>query len=133
MKIGPLLLLDGYLSISPEATVESIEPAAEKLFMMQANVNWWIGDLITFGEARFGDDIWQVVPHGVSPGYLDRVVAHSQKIKASDRVQGVGVSWTMHSMVMKFEPKVRRALLQKAAEEQMDTSQFSEFLKRTMK
>jgi hypothetical protein len=131
MKLGPLLLLDGYLALGPEATVEAIEPEAEKLFLMQANINWWIGDLITFGEARFGDDIWQVVPIGVSPGYIDRAVAHSQKIKASDRVPGV--SWTIHSMVMKFEPKVRRALLQKAASEQMDTSQFSEFLKRTVK
>lgn len=111
--------------------MESIEPEAQKLFLMQSSVNWWLGDLITFGEARFGDDIWQVVPERVSPGYIDRVVAHSQKIKASDRVPGV--SWTHHSMVMKFEPKVRRALLQKAAEERLDTRQFSEFLKRTVR
>lgn len=128
MQLGSLTLLDGYLILGADAEVESLEADAAKLFFMQRNINWWIGDLINFGEARWGDEIWQVVPEGTSESMIGRFVAHSKRIKPTDRVPGA--SWTMHSISAKVEPTLRRALLSHAVIEGMETDEFREYLKK---
>ena len=128
MKLGALTLMDGYLLIDADAEVESLEPEVEKLFFMQRNINWWLGDLINFGEARWGDDIWQTIPEGTSESMLGRFVAGCRKIKPTDRVPGA--SWTMHSICAKVEPTLRKALLNHGAAEGMETEEFREYIKR---
>jgi hypothetical protein len=127
VKVGPLQLMEGFLSLGPEATLESVEPAADVLFLMHRNVNWWIGDLVNFGEARWGDDIWQAIPDTVSERFIGRVVAHAKKYRPTERV--IGASWTMHSMVAKLHPDDRRRLLRQAVDERMDTVGFTELVK----
>ena len=130
MQLGSITLMDGYLLLSPDAEIETLEPEAAKLFFMQRNINWWLGDLINFGEARWGDDIWQAIPEDASETMLGRFVAHSKKIKPTDRVPGA--SWTMHSICAKIEPQLRKAVLNHAANERMDTEEFREYLKKVV-
>lgn len=131
MQLGPITLMDGYLTISPDAEVEHLEPEVERLFFIQRNINWWIGDVITFGEARWGDDIWQAIPEGASESMIRRFAAHSRIIKPLDRVPSA--SWTMHSISAKVERNLRKALLNHAVQEGMDTEEFREYLKRIVK
>jgi len=131
MKLGPLVLSDGYLAIEPSATVSDIEPAACDIFLMQRNINWWVGDLITFGEARFGDEIWQAIPEYASVSHINRTAAQTRKYKPTDRVPAA--SWTQHTMVASMGTSVRRALLVKAATDRMNTAEFTEFLKNVAK
>lgn len=128
MQIGPMTLMDGYLLLGPEADVETLESHAQKLFFMQKNINWWIGDLVNFGEARWGDELWQAIPEGVSETMIGRFVAMSRKVKPLDRVPSA--SWTMHSISAKVESNLRKALLNHAVSEGMETDEFREYLKR---
>ncbi len=131
MQLDQMTLMDGYLLIDHDAEVEYMEQDAEKLFFMQRNINWWIGDLITFGEARWGDDIWQAIPEGASESMIRRYSAQSRIIKPLDRVPSA--SWTMHSISAKVERNLRKALLNHAVQEGMDTEEFREYLKRMVK
>lgn len=132
MRLGDLTLMDGSLLIEPSATVESIESGAQKLFFFQKNAPWWIGDLIMFGEARWGDDIWQVVPEGTSEEMIGRYVAHSRKIKPSQRVPAA--TWTMHSIAAKIkDSSLRKAMLNHAVGESMNSEEFKQYVQEMTK
>lgn len=127
MKLGHLTLMDGMLLIEPEATVESIESSAQKLFFFQKNAPWWIGDLVMFGEARWGDELWQVVPEGTSEEMIGRYVAQSRKMKPSQRVPAA--TWTMHSIAAKIkDSSLRKAMLNHAVCESMNTDEFRTYV-----
>jgi hypothetical protein len=126
-----MTLSDGFLVVDADATINDIEEHVEKLFFMQRNVNWWIGDLITFGEARFGDDIWQAMPMNASHGQMTRSAAQARKYKITERVPGA--SWTQHGMVASFTPALRKAILRQAVDACMDTTEFSNYIKRLSK
>jgi hypothetical protein len=127
LQIGPLTLHDGYLTISPNATLEELEGPAEQLFLMQKNAPWWIGDFVLFGERRFGDDIYQAVPIWASESMIGRYVAHSTKYKPTSRVSAA--SWTLHSMCAKYDPLLRKALLGHAVSNGMSADEFREYLR----
>jgi hypothetical protein len=127
MQLGPLTLADGYLAIAASATIEELEGPAEKLFLMQKNAPWWIGDFMLFGERRFGDDIWQAVPPWASESMIGRYIAHSTKFKPTNRVPAA--SWTLHSMCTKYDPMLRKAMLNHAVANGLSAEDFREYLK----
>lgn len=132
MKVGPLTLADAMLLIDPDCSVEDLEWPVQNVFWMLRNANWWAGDALVFGEARFGDDIWQCVPEWMSEKQCERLMRQSSKVKPSSRV--AEVSWTHHSYVQKVSsPILQRSLLSKAATEKMDSEQFRLFVDRNCK
>lgn len=127
MKIGPLTLFDTMASMEPLCRIEDIEDAFQKIVWMNTSSPWWIGDTLVFGEARFGDDIWQIVPETYSERHLQRLMAQCRKIKPTDRV--AGLFWTHHGIVAGIkDPLLQRSLLRKAAEDRMDTRAFKQYV-----
>jgi hypothetical protein len=128
MTIGPFALLPGQLAITEQAPIEVWEENAKLLFDMQKHVPWWIGDLVVFGEARFGDDFWQIPPMDASEKMIQRFAGVSRVFKTSERLPGL--SWTHHITAMRIKsPKLRTAFLRQAEEHAMDTQQFSEWIR----
>lgn len=122
MKIGPAHFRDAALLIDP-CGIEEMEKVVGLAFWMQRNSQWWAGDAVAFGEARFGDDIWQCVPNTLSERHLQRLLGQSKKIPPSER--NPEVSWTHHSFVQKIkDPILRRSLLKQAEENGLSSDSF---------
>lgn len=126
MKFGPFTLLPGMLAVEP-SSIEEWEASVRPLFDFQRYAPWWIGDLVNFGEAQFGDDFWQVVPEDASIDMMKRYMRVAREFPVTER--NSDVSFTHHQLVISFTPKIRRALLRKAQEERMPTDEFSRFIK----
>lgn len=128
MIVGPFALLPGQLAVMKQAPIEVWEENAKLLFDMQKHVPWWIGDLVVFGEARFGDDFWQVPPESASEKMIQRFAGVSRAFKIDERVPGL--SWTHHVTAMRIKSqKLRSALLRHAESEGMDGNAFGEWLR----
>lgn len=128
MLVGPFALLPGQLAVMQHAPITEWEENAKLLFDMQKHVPWWIGDLVVFGEARFGDDFWQVPPQGASEKLIQRFAGVSRSFKTDERVPGL--SWTHHVSAMRVKsPKLRTAFLRRAEADGMDSQAFSEWLR----
>ena len=129
MKIGPFALLPARLAIVEHAPLEDWEEPIKTLFDLQRYVSFYIGDAILFGEARFGDDIWQSVPLDVSERMTMRLAGVASKIPPEDRFPTL--SWTHHVTALRIEDvKLRRALLRRAAQEGLGTEDFLDLVKR---
>jgi hypothetical protein len=126
MKVGPFLLMAGALS-AEDATIEAWEEGASQVMAMQRNVNWWIGDMVVFGEARWGDEFWQVVPMDASVSLLERCAGVSKKYPPGERFPSL--SWTHHVHALRVKDKVaRRSVLRHAEREGMDSEEFRVFI-----
>ena len=128
ITVGPFALLPSQLSIVKHAPIEEWEEAAQVVFGMQKWAPFWIGDMVLFGEARFGDEFWQVPPMDASRNSIDRFVGVTGKIKPEDRAKTL--SFTHHMTAMRIkEPSVRAALLRRAESQMMDTEEFSQLVR----
>lgn len=126
MKVGPFLLLPGALSVMP-ATIEEWEEGASQLVAMQRNVPWWLGDMVLWGEAKWGDELWQAVPLDASISLLERCAGVSKKYQPEDRFPSL--SWTHHVIALRIKDKVaRRSVLRHAEREGMDNDEFRSFI-----
>lgn len=122
MKVGPFLLLAGGLS-AEHATIENWENAAAQIVAMQRNVNWWLGDLVVYGEAKWGDDFWQCVPLDTSISLLERCAGVCRKYPHEERFPSL--SWTHHVHALRVKDKVaRRSVLRHAEREGLDGEEF---------
>ena len=126
--MNPFLRTPGALMIRHGATLEDWERHAPELFEMQRYVPWWIGDMVVYGEAQYGDDFWQAVPLGVSESMISRFAGMARKYPPGERVPGV--SWSHHAAALRIEDKMlRRSLLRKAEEENMTNSEFQAYVR----
>jgi hypothetical protein len=99
--------------------------------MMQMHASFWIGDMMRFAEAKFGDDAYQLVPECVSENAMDRVIGVSKKVPERDRQETL--SFTHHLMALRIKNEtLRRALLLRAATERLDTEQFGRVIKEAL-
>ena len=128
MKIGPFILTESGMFLDRPPVLEEWDGYTEMVFDMQRYVPWWIGDLVNYGEANFGDDVWQVVPMDVSENMVQRFASVAKKYPAEDRVPQV--SWSHHVAALSIaNKKLRQSLLKKAARDMMDGSAFRELIK----
>lgn len=121
----------GGLSIEGVPPIEDWETLGAQLFHMQRNVPWWIGDMLAFGEARFGDDIMQCLPEDVSLEMVERFASVSRKFPIGDR--NPSLSWTHHVIALRANEKLRAALLRVAERERMDTKEFTAYVNQSMR
>ena len=123
MKIGPFALLPGGLSVVEVASLEEWEKRAGLVFDMQKYVPWWLGDLVVFGEAQWGDDFWQVPPLGASEQMLMRFAGVARKYPIGER--NLSLSWTHHVIALRADEVIlRRSLLRIAESKSMTSEEF---------
>lgn len=131
MKLGPFALLPSALAITEAADIAEWELHAQTLFSMQRWVPWWLGDMVVFGEAQFGDDFWQVPPLDASEGMLDRFAGVARKYPPEERC--LSLSFTHHQMALRIKDAVlRRSLLRVAERDQLSTEDFGTLIKQTL-
>ena len=129
MNIGAFTLAPNMLVVNGIDPIADWEKSTKVVLMLQRSVNWWIGDIIVYGEQRFGDDIYQVFdPDYVSESLLERCVWMSRQYKPQDR--NPSLSWTHHKEVASFPHAVRMAILAKAAMNNWGTTEIREYAKR---
>lgn len=126
MSKKPFILIDAALLMQGIPEEEHWETIASELVRMQRHINWWLGDLVVYGEAQIGDDIYQAFPIDVSESLLSRCAAVSRAYPIDER--NPQISWTHHYLAMRLPPKVRAMALGKAELGQMDTGAFKDYL-----
>lgn len=126
MKIGPFILLRGALSIE-HSSIEDWEEGASQLVEMQKYIPWWLGDMVVFGEARYGDEFWQAVPLDASISMLERFAGVARKYSQEERNNEL--SWSHHVTALKIkDPIARRSALRHAARDAMSNEEFRCYL-----
>ncbi len=128
LKIGSFALLPGQLLFLERPTLEDMEEPVKELIDIQRHIPWWIGDLVNYGLAIHGDDLYQIFPEDCSLDMLNRYAAMAKTFPATERHSEL--SYTHHCAVAKFEPAMRRALLNKASVERWNSEQLREHIKR---
>lgn len=131
ISVGPFGLLPSELAIIEFATIEEWERHAQTVFGMQRWSPWWVGDMVKFGEARFGEEFSQVVPLDYSVASLERFANVARKIPPEDRSKSLSFQHHIISLQVK-EPAVRRALLRRAETEMLNTEEFGRLVRGTL-
>jgi hypothetical protein len=130
MKAGPFGLLPRGLVLLEPAGIEEWEEHAKTLFFMQKNIQWWMGDMVVYGERQFGDDFWQIPPEGTSEGMLKRSMVASLNTPFENRTD---LSWTHHQSALRIKDMtLRSALMRKAERDQLDTQQFNDLIRESV-
>lgn len=112
MQIGPFTLTAQGLRMSRQPTIEEWEELGKVLSSMRKMVDWWLGDMVNFGEAQRGDDIYQAFDEGVSMSLLDRARFTARAFPPGERHH---LSFTHHNIVANLDPQIRNSLLRLAA------------------
>jgi len=76
----------------------SLQGHGTRFAELQRGVNWWIGDLARYAEARWPDTWQQVFPEWVSPGLIDRCKAVA-KAYPNEEDRNPLCTWTQHMQV----------------------------------
>ncbi|MAT51541.1 MAG: hypothetical protein CMK32_10200 [Porticoccaceae bacterium] len=113
LKIGPFVLRPTQLEMEGAPEGEDWENALNFLLWIARNHPWWIGDLVTYGEARFGEAFYNnIVPDPTTADMIGRHAAIARAFKASERWPEL--SWTHHREVVRLKPIARKEVLQYA-------------------
>jgi hypothetical protein len=127
LKIGPFILLQGCLVVDGICHPEAWEEAAERMFELQRYIPWYIGDMINFGEAQWGDDVYQALPIDISEEMATRLSGVAKKYPPNERF--ASLSWTHHNLALREkDPVLRRGLLKRAVEDSMTTKEFGKYV-----
>lgn len=125
LRIGPFALTNSQLIVDGVPEVEDWEKAMEFLLWVARSHPWWIGDLITFGEARLGQDFYQAIaPDPNTADMIGRHAAVAKKVRPSERFHSL--SWTHHREVVKLPPAARKEVLQYALEKGIASGKMRE-------
>lgn len=120
------VLIESELKITSIPEDDEWQRIADELTQMQRSINWWLGDLIVYGEAQIGDEIYQFFPEGVSESLLSRCAAVSRAYPSGER--NPYVSWTHHYLAMNLPATTRNAALHRAVADGLDTGAFKNYL-----
>lgn len=120
------VLIDSELKMTSIPEDEDWQEIASELVQIQRSINWWLGDLLVYGEAQIGDEIYQYFPEETSANHLDRCASVSRAYPSGER--NPRVTWTHHQLAMNLPSEVRRAALYRAEVEGMDTGKFRSYL-----
>jgi 5'-3' exonuclease len=107
-----------YFDVPTNSELEALSSYGEYMAEIQRGVNWWIGDIARYAEARFPDTWHQAFPYWISPGLVDRCKAVSRAYpKEEDR--NPQATWAIH---MKFANKPDRIALVQASVDKGQTT-----------
>lgn len=128
MKFGPFILLPAQLAIEVGPDLLQWEKHAAELVSLQRYIPWWLGDLVNYGEAQWGDDFWQALPLNTSESMMTRYASVARQYKPHERF--TDLSFTHHTTALRAKNLViRRSLLRAASQNQMNNESFRIYVK----
>jgi len=74
---------------------------------------WWIGDLLNWGDAHFGEAFSQVCEGSVSGDQLQRYESVARRVPPKNRCPDL--SWSAHAAVARLSDEDQRVMLRRAA------------------
>ncbi len=106
-------------------------PKVEALFAYFGKVShalrWYLGDLICWGEGRYGERIYQASEaSGLTPGTLQNYASVCGRVAPDRRREGL--SFALHSEVASLEPAEQEAWLARAEDAHWTVKQLRELL-----
>lgn len=98
----------------PNMAFDLYEGLASAVGSVKRSSSWWLGDLLAFGEAAYGERFAQAQQAtGLSE---ETLLDHLFVAKAVDRkIRKAGVAWGAHKLVARMKPEEQRAWLNEAA------------------
>jgi len=128
ITMGPFVLSPCGLEIAGVPDIEDWESMLKVLLWMARNHPWWIGDLITFGEARFGEDFYAAIdPDPATVDMISRHAGVARAIRPSERRKGL--SWSHHRNVVSLNPAARKDILEYAEENCIASGKMNDVIK----
>ena len=125
MKLGPFILKSTQLEIDGVPEGDDWENTLNALIWLARNHPWWIGDLITYGEARFGEAFYNaIVPDPTTAEMIGRHAAVARAVRASERFSDL--SWTHHREVVRLSPMARKEVLEYARDKGIASGKMRE-------
>lgn len=113
-------LTDLALDFTTSITYEEWESVGKHLFSVGNSWQWWVGDWLNYGEAKFGETYKQAIDiTGKSESSLQSVKSVSAEFEAGRRRK---LSWTHHLEASYLGKENQEKLLEKAEKEGMPTS-----------
>jgi hypothetical protein len=120
------LLIPSALLMESQPSLDQWEAMAARLCDYQRSMYWWIGDLLVYGEAQLGDDIYQCFDPSMSLSLVQRCAAVSREFTLAERHPEL--SWTQHQLVTKMAKPLRQAVLLRSLAEGWDTGQLRDHI-----
>lgn len=118
-------LLPTGIEVLGDASFEEWGAALSDLTRVQGNIQWWIGDMLAYGEARYGEKYVQAVEAtGYAAQSLMNMVSVAARIPAE--VRKPALSWSTHRAVAGLDVDVQRVLLDKADEQGWSSREMEE-------
>jgi hypothetical protein len=113
LKLGPFTLKSTRLEIDGVPSLKDWEEVLNTLIWFSKNTPWWIGDLVKYGEARFGEGFYAAInPDPTTADMIGRHAGVSRAFPVSQRDEGL--SWTHHREVTKLKPAERKLVFEYA-------------------
>jgi hypothetical protein len=109
-------------------TYERFESALAGCAAIGDSARWWLGDLLVFGEARYGEEYAQALHASrLSERQLNRYRYVCQQIARSRRRENL--SFSHHEEVAPLEPTEQNALLRRAEEQGLSVAELREVVR----
>lgn len=106
------------------------ESAGRKLGAIGRGTQWWIGDWLRYGNARWGEKYTKAAEiTGYDVGSLRNMAWVSSQFDLS--LRSGELSWSHHAILAPFEEKQKREWLQRAKEERLSVSGLRSELRST--
>lgn len=116
------------LILTEELTWEAYESLATYFGKLGDSTNWWLGDLLIYGERIFGEEAAQAVEaSGRSPQTLQQACRVAMRISPGRRRREL--SWSHHRTVAPLEPEEQDAWLERAVDQRWTRRELEAQLK----
>lgn len=107
------------LQLPPTLSYQEWEEAGSILSRAHDTVNWWIGDWVNYGEARYGRKYAKALDlTGLARGTLENYAYVCKRVEPARRRPGL--SWSHHMAVAPLRSQAQEKLLGQAAEQGWD-------------
>lgn len=95
------------------ASLGDFEAAFQFAVLMQRHSPWWLGDLMSMVDRRFGDRGAQAFPQNFSLDHLQRCKGISQRVPRDHRSRDL--SWQHHIQAARVPPHEQTRILARAS------------------
>lgn len=112
IKIGPFQFLPNAFTVAGKPPLEDWAGPLQFALWVQRASPWWIGDMLNWGDAHFGEEFSQVCEGHVSADMLQRYESVARRVPPENRL--ASLSWSAHAAVARLPHDRQRVMLSKA-------------------
>lgn len=118
--------VEGQLVLPHDLSFSQFTRLSEFCLTLQRNVDWWCGDLILYGERRYGERSYQafMALTGRTKKSLQNVTATAKAFPVSQRRESL--SFSAHAAVVSLPPDEREEVLDFAEQQDWTVRQIRE-------